>query len=145
MAGRYVNRPVGKRGRRKGFFMSEKTNQKSLLDRILDGIERVGNKLPDPITLFLGLAVIVTLVSWLCSSLGVAVVNPANGETVTVTNLFSVYGIQYHEHTGGKRTICLPQDAQAGRARALLGALLCLPTPATCVVLGAYRWCWCER
>lgn len=75
--------------------MSEKTNQKSLLDRILDGIERVGNKLPDPITLFLGLAVIVTLVSWLCSSLGVAVVNPANGETVTVTNLFSVYGIQY--------------------------------------------------
>ena len=74
--------------------MSEKTNQKSLLDRILDGIERVGNKLPDPITLFLGLAVIVTLISWLCSSLGVAVVNPANGETVTVTNLFSVYGIQ---------------------------------------------------
>lgn len=75
--------------------MSEKTNQKGLLDRILDGIERVGNKLPDPITLFLGLAIIVSLISWLCSSLGVEVVNPANGETVAVTNLFSVYGIQY--------------------------------------------------
>lgn len=75
--------------------MSEKTNQKGLLDRILDGIERVGNKLPDPITLFLGLSVLVALVSWLCSSLGIAVVNPANGETVAVTNLFSIYGIQY--------------------------------------------------
>ena len=75
--------------------MSEEKTKKGLLDRILDGIERVGNKLPDPITLFLGLAVIVVLISWLCSSLGVAVVNPANGETVTVTNLFSIYGIQY--------------------------------------------------
>lgn len=75
--------------------MSEEKKKKGLLDRILDGIERVGNKLPDPITLFLGLAIIVVLISWLCSALGVAVVNPANGETVTVTNLFSVYGIQY--------------------------------------------------
>lgn len=75
--------------------MSEEKKKKGLLDRILDAIERVGNKLPDPITLFLGLAIIVVLISWLCSSLGVAVENPANGETVTVTNLFSVYGIQY--------------------------------------------------
>ena len=69
--------------------------KKGMLDKILDGIERVGNKLPDPITLFLGLAVLITLISWLCSALGVAVVNPANGETVTPVNLFSVYGIQY--------------------------------------------------
>ena len=69
--------------------------KKSRLDRMLDGIERAGNKLPDPITLFLYLAVIVVLVSWLCSALHVSVVNPANGETVTPVNLFSVYGIQY--------------------------------------------------
>ena len=80
---------------RKEYFMSEQKNKKGLLDRILDGIERVGNKLPDPITLFLGLAVLITLISWLCSALGVAVVNPANGETVTPVNLFSVYGIRY--------------------------------------------------
>ena len=39
----------------------EKTKKEKvgMLDRILDSIERVGNKLPDPITLFLGLAVVV--------------------------------------------------------------------------------------
>lgn len=43
------------------------------------------------------------------------------------------------EHMGVRQAICLPQDAQAGRVRALLGALPCLPTPATCTVLGSYR------
>ena len=45
--------------REKGVFMSETKTKKSFLDKMLDGIERVGNKLPDPITMFLGLAVIV--------------------------------------------------------------------------------------
>lgn len=75
--------------------MTEEKTKKGLLDRILDAIERVGNKLPDPITLFLGLAVIVVLISWLCSTLGVQAVNPANGETVAAVNLFSIFGIQY--------------------------------------------------
>ncbi len=75
--------------------MSETKQKKGLLDRILDGIEKVGNKLPDPITMFLGLAIIVVVISWICSMAGVAVVNPANGETVAVTNLMSIYGIQY--------------------------------------------------
>ena len=75
--------------------MSEKKQKKGFLDRALDAIERVGNKLPDPITLFLGLAVIVVLVSWLCSALGVKALNPATNEYVEVQNLFSVYGIQY--------------------------------------------------
>ena len=70
-------------------------NEKSRLDRMLDSIERAGNKLPDPITLFLYLAVIVVLISWLCSALHVSVINPANGEAVEPVNLFSVYGIQY--------------------------------------------------
>lgn len=75
--------------------MVEEKTKKGMLDKILDGIERVGNKLPDPITLFLGLAVIVVLISWLCSALGVQAVNPANGDTVAAVNLFSVFGIQY--------------------------------------------------
>ena len=73
----------------------EATVKKSRLDRMLDSIERAGNKLPDPITLFLYLAVIVVLISWLCSALHVSVVNPANNETVEPVNLFSVFGIQY--------------------------------------------------
>lgn len=75
--------------------MSQEKTKKSLLDRILDGIERVGNKLPDPITLFLGLSVIVVLISWLCSALGVQAENPATQEMVVTQNLFSVWGLQY--------------------------------------------------
>ena len=48
--------------------MSENSSaKKSLLDRILDAIERAGNKLPDPITMFLGLAIIVTIISAICT------------------------------------------------------------------------------
>ncbi|MBQ8647649.1 MAG: AbgT family transporter [Oscillospiraceae bacterium] len=75
--------------------MSTETKKKGLLDRILDAIERVGNKLPDPITLFLGLSVAVVLISALCSALGVSAINPADGSTVEVFNLLSVEGIRY--------------------------------------------------
>ena len=74
--------------------MSE-TTKKKRLDRILDSIERVGNKLPAPITLFLMLSGIVIVLSAILSAIGVSVVNPANGETVKPVNLLSVYGIQY--------------------------------------------------
>lgn len=75
--------------------MTENKTKKGLLDRSLDAIERVGNKLPDPITMFLGLAIIVALISWLCSALHVTAVNPADQSTVEIFNLFSVGGIQY--------------------------------------------------
>lgn len=66
-----------------------------MLDKILDSIERAGNKLPDPITLFLGLSVIVVLISALCSALGVSAVNPADGSTIEVFNLLSADGLRY--------------------------------------------------
>lgn len=76
--------------------MEEKTiAKKTMLDRILDSIERAGNKLPDPITLFLGLSVIVVLISALCSALGVSAVNPADGSTIEVFNLLSADGLRY--------------------------------------------------
>lgn len=73
----------------------EKIQKKGVLDRILDSIERVGNRLPDPITLFLGLAVAVVIISAICSALNVTAVNPADGSTVETFNLFSAAGIQY--------------------------------------------------
>ena len=76
--------------------MEEKTTaKKTMLDKILDSIERAGNKLPDPITLFLGLSVIVVLISALCSALGVSAVNPADGSTIEVFNLLSAAGLRY--------------------------------------------------
>ena len=72
--------------------MSDKSTaaeKRSFLDRMLDAVERAGNKLPNPITMFLGLAVIVVLVSALCSALGVKALNPATNEWVETVNLFS--------------------------------------------------------
>lgn len=81
---------------KKGSSMSENSSaKKSRLDRILDAIERAGNKLPDPITMFLGLAIIVTIISAICSAAGVSAVNPADGSTIEVFNFLSLDGIRY--------------------------------------------------
>ncbi len=69
--------------------------KKGVGSRILSGIEFVGNKLPDPITLFVILSAVVIVISGICSAAGVSAVHPGTGETITVTNLFSVSGIKY--------------------------------------------------
>lgn len=72
----------------------QKTKQ-SLFARSLNVIERVGNKLPHPATIFGGLAVFVILLSWLTHAMGVSAVNPADGNTVTVNNLVSSDGFRW--------------------------------------------------
>ncbi len=75
--------------------MAEATaKKKSLFLRFLDVVERVGNKLPDPITLFALFALLVILVSWLAGSTGLAAVHPGTGETVRAVNLLSAEGIR---------------------------------------------------
>jgi len=64
------------------------------LQRFLSQVERAGNALPHPATLFVLLAALVVVVSWFCHALGVAVTNPASGQTVTTVNLLSVSGVQ---------------------------------------------------
>jgi aminobenzoyl-glutamate transport protein len=48
-------------------FMSETNNVKKngVFKRILDKVEVVGNKLPQPVTLFAILMVVVLLLSWM--------------------------------------------------------------------------------
>lgn len=60
--------------------------------RILDAIERVGNKLPHPYILFLWLCLILAVISCVCGVTGVSVVNPTDGETVTAQSLLSKDG-----------------------------------------------------
>lgn len=50
----------------------------SLFARFLNGVERVGNRLPHPVTLFFLFALAVVLISALCAALGVS----ATGETI---------------------------------------------------------------
>lgn len=62
--------------------------------RWLNRIERIGNLLPHPASLFVILSVVVVLLSWFCHRLGVAVENPVTHQVVTAANLLSVAGLQ---------------------------------------------------
>ncbi len=72
--------------------MSEKAMQKKRGGRVLDFIERAGNRLPHPYILFLWLCLILAVISMLCSAAGVSVVNPTTGDTVTSNSLISKDG-----------------------------------------------------
>lgn len=66
---------------------------RTLFQRFLTVIERVGNTLPNPSTLFALLAGVVVLCSWIFSRLGVEVVHPATGQKIAVVNLLSLEGL----------------------------------------------------
>ena len=65
----------------------------SLIDRALALVERGGNTLPHPVTLFAGMAALVVVVSAVVSALGVSVVHPGTGETIEPVNLLSIAGL----------------------------------------------------
>lgn len=74
----------------------QQEKRKSFFQRFLDRIEKTGNKLPHPITLFAILALIVVILSAVVSSLGISVEHPGKeGEMVEVTNLLDKEGIRY--------------------------------------------------
>ncbi|WP_050183984.1 AbgT family transporter [Domibacillus robiginosus] len=62
---------------------------------VLDGVERIGNRLPHPALIFLYLTVLVMVASWLLNLLGVSVMDPGTKEELAVKSLLSVEGIQY--------------------------------------------------
>jgi aminobenzoyl-glutamate transport protein len=63
------------------------------LQKFLTFVERVGNALPHPATLFAGLAVIVLLISAAASLSGAEVTHPGTGAPVRPENLLSVRGL----------------------------------------------------
>ena len=65
----------------------------ALLPRLLNAVERAGNALPHPATLFLALAAAVVVLSWILHTAGVSAVHPGNGKTVAVVNLLSLEGM----------------------------------------------------
>ncbi|WP_282804488.1 AbgT family transporter [Clostridium tetani] len=74
-----------------------KEKKRSLFDRFIQGVEVAGNKLPTPFTLFLYLIIIICVLSFVLSSMGVSVTYMAAGKngaemketTVAVVNLLS--------------------------------------------------------
>ena len=83
--------------------MSKNTGEKkvSLYNRCLNGIERVGNSLPNPIALFAIFAMAIVVISAICAAAGVSATGMliSGGElketTVTVVSLLTKEGLQY--------------------------------------------------
>ncbi len=78
-------------------------NKSSLMDRGLNSIERVGNKLPHPITMFGVLILAIIVISAICEATGVSatgeLVNRSKGivevQTVTAVSLLNLEGVAY--------------------------------------------------
>ena len=75
-------------------MQTEPSSSPGRLQRWLGWIERWGNALPHPATLFALLAVVVVLASWVFHRLGISAVHPGSGEVITPVNLLSVAGFQ---------------------------------------------------
>lgn len=76
-------------------MLQREPRSKGRLERFLDWVERVGNKLPHPFILFLYLTVAIMVLSALLSFAGVSAINPANGEEVVVKNLLTREGVAW--------------------------------------------------
>ncbi len=69
------------------------TQKKSLINKFLYYVEKVGNALPNPATLFALFALSVIILSWVVSLFNPEVINPATGESIHVVNLLSKEGL----------------------------------------------------
>ncbi|MCX8020361.1 MAG: AbgT family transporter [Chitinophagaceae bacterium] len=69
--------------------------RKSTVDRFLNLIEKIGNKLPDPATLFFIFCILIVFLSWLISLSGVSVLHPGTKENIAVKSLLSKEGLDF--------------------------------------------------
>jgi aminobenzoyl-glutamate transport protein len=66
-----------------------------LFKKTLDWIERVGNRLPHPATLFALLALGVALLSWLTEMASLQAIHPVDQSVITVKNLLNPEGLRW--------------------------------------------------
>jgi len=72
----------------------KKASRRRLLFRLLDLVERWGNRLPHPLTLFVLLSAGVLVFSWIAASLGLLATHPATGKPIAAANLLDRQGLQ---------------------------------------------------
>jgi aminobenzoyl-glutamate transport protein len=73
--------------------MASTEGSSSTLMRALGWIERVGNALPHPGTLFALMALLVIVSSWIAAMAGLSVAHPGTGAIIQPVNLLSVHGL----------------------------------------------------
>ena len=64
--------------------MTELQQKETLSTRMLASVERIGNKLPDPAVLFIGLLFFVWVLSWMLSYITFDLIDPRTGEAVEI-------------------------------------------------------------
>ena len=64
-----------------------------MLHNLLNRIERLGNRIPNPTFLFIVLCGLVLLISWACSMLGFAATHPGTGLEISAQNLLNRDGL----------------------------------------------------
>ncbi|SFI10848.1 aminobenzoyl-glutamate transport protein [Tindallia magadiensis] len=69
------------------------SSNETLLNRALNLIEKKGNKLPDPVTLFIILSALVLMFSWIGSRFGISAIHPLTGDIVFIENLLDRQGL----------------------------------------------------
>ncbi len=72
-----------------------KKGSDTFISRILNKVEWLGNRLPDPFMLFASLAILVILFSWIIASFDVTFLQPGEEKPVAIKSLVSAEGIQY--------------------------------------------------
>jgi len=132
--------------------VSAADRREALVRRVLDRIERIGNLLPHPATLFILLCVAMVAASWILHVVGVQVVHPATGKLVGATNLLSADGLRrlvlgllpnfVNFAPLGPVLVCLLGLAIA-ESSGLLGACLRLVVQATPRALLTWVVVWC--
>lgn len=66
----------------------------TFIDKVLNAVEIAGNKLPDPVTLFLIFCVVIVFISHLVANSGVSVVHPSTHKTITAVSLMTKENLQ---------------------------------------------------
>ncbi|WP_053955515.1 AbgT family transporter [Inediibacterium massiliense] len=74
--------------------VKKKKRFETILEKALSFIEKAGNKLPDPITLFVIFCGLILLISYIGAKMGISVVHPSTKETIQVVNLITKDGLR---------------------------------------------------
>lgn len=70
------------------------TKKQGKFQAFLNFIEVVGNKLPDPVSIFIGLTLVFMLISWILSVFDISVIHPLSKKTIHIVNMLSVESLQ---------------------------------------------------
>lgn len=74
-------------------MVEQKVKKRGFIDKSLDIIEKSGNKLPDPVVIFISLCLIILFSSFVTGKMGVSAKNPADGKVIEAVNLLTPEGI----------------------------------------------------